>query len=195
MIHFLPYVGANYSTGGIFGKRIMILGDSHYCENVSDAVPTLTRDVIEYYLDPASENEGWMQTFRKFERSLVNKGTTNAESQMIWNSLLFYNFLQVPLSGPRVAGTDAEYKDASRAFFEVIDQYRPEVIIVWGKRLWDKMPFERWTPSTNISAEGYTIESGYYDLDDGSRARTIYVYHPSVGYSWDKWYKIISTLI
>ena len=29
---FQPYVGKDYSTGGIFGKRIMVLGESHYCE-------------------------------------------------------------------------------------------------------------------------------------------------------------------
>lgn len=191
MIHFLPYVGADYESGGIFSKRIMALGDSHYCEKASDAVPSLTRDVIEYYLDPASENEGWMQTYRKFERSLVNKATTYSESREIWNSLLFYNFLQVPLSGPRVAGTAEEYREAAEGFFEVIDQYKPQVIIVWGKRLWDKMPTERWTSSADVVYDGYAIENGYYSMSDGSKARTFFVYHPSAGYSWDWWYKAI----
>lgn len=31
-IFFKPFVGSAYTTGGIFGKRVMILGESHYCE-------------------------------------------------------------------------------------------------------------------------------------------------------------------
>ena len=36
-IFFQPFVGKDYANGGIFGKRIMILGESHYCdENCTD---------------------------------------------------------------------------------------------------------------------------------------------------------------
>ena len=31
-LFFRPWVGSAYSSGGIFGKRVMILGESHYCE-------------------------------------------------------------------------------------------------------------------------------------------------------------------
>ena len=31
-IFFQPFVGKNYANGGIFGKQIMILGESHYCD-------------------------------------------------------------------------------------------------------------------------------------------------------------------
>jgi len=31
-IFFESFVGSAYSTGGIFGKRVMILGESHYCK-------------------------------------------------------------------------------------------------------------------------------------------------------------------
>lgn len=195
MIRFLPYIGASYNSGGIFSRRIMVLGDSHYCADPAEEVPSLTRDVINYYLDPSSANEGWMQTYRKFERSLVNRETTPDDSIRIWNSLLFYNFLQVPLSGPRVAGTTAEYRDACQPFFEVIDTYQPEVIIVWGKRLWDKMPTERWTSSADVVYDNYAIQNGYYSMAGGSRAKTFYVYHPSAGYSWDWWYNAIMKVI
>ena len=29
--YFEPWVGMNYKNGGIFGKRILVLGDIHYC--------------------------------------------------------------------------------------------------------------------------------------------------------------------
>ena len=46
----------------------MVLGDSHYG---SVPEPTITRDVLGWYLDDSVEREGWMNTFLKFERSLV----------------------------------------------------------------------------------------------------------------------------
>ena len=40
---FLPFVGKNYNNGGMFGKRIMVLGDSHYG---SVPQPNITQDVL-----------------------------------------------------------------------------------------------------------------------------------------------------
>ena len=31
-VFFQPFVGKDYANGGIFDKRIMILGESHYCD-------------------------------------------------------------------------------------------------------------------------------------------------------------------
>ncbi len=29
---FQPFIGKDYPRGGIFRKRILVVGDSHYCE-------------------------------------------------------------------------------------------------------------------------------------------------------------------
>ena len=185
---FLPFVGKDYKNGGMFGKRIMVLGDSHY-GSVPDA--NITRDVMAQYLDADCEREGWMNTFLKFERSLVNKETTASDSQRIWQSLLFYNYLQVLLDGPREAGTDQEYRDSAAAFFQVMEQYQPDLLIVWGKRLWQKLPYDSWTECDGVSVEGCIIDNGFYTLRNGHRVRALCVYHPSVGYSWDYWHRVI----
>lgn len=31
-VFFQPFVGKDYLSSGIFGHRIMVLGESHYCE-------------------------------------------------------------------------------------------------------------------------------------------------------------------
>lgn len=185
---FLPFVGKNYNNGGMFGTRIMVLGDSHYG---SVPQPNITRDVLGWYLDQNVEREGWMNTFLKFERSLVNRETTPKDSLEIWNSLLFYNYLQVLLDGPREAGTEQQYKDSAGAFFQVLDRYRPDVIIVWGKRLWKNLPWDNWIEGAPVTVDGVEIDNGYYKLSDGHMVRVVCVYHPSVGYSWDYWHKVI----
>lgn len=76
---FLPFIGKSYNNNNAFGnKRIMVLGESHYASVTS---PDITRDVLARYLDPSIEREGWMNTFLKFERSLVNKETTREDSR------------------------------------------------------------------------------------------------------------------
>lgn len=30
---FEPWIGENYENGGLYGKKILALGDSHYCES------------------------------------------------------------------------------------------------------------------------------------------------------------------
>lgn len=115
--------------------------------------------------------------------------------QKIWDSVMFYNYLQVAMSGPRKAGTSAQYKQAANAFFEVIDKYEPECIIVWGKRLWNNMPNERWQDSDDIVVDGNHIATGYYLLSNGKRAKVVAVYHPAGGYSWKYWHKVIQGLL
>lgn len=185
---FLPYIGSHYSSGGMFRRRVMVLGDSHYGD-----VPRaeITREVMRWYLDPDTEREGWMNTFVKFERSLVGHETDWAERRAIWDSVMFYNYLQVLLSGPREAGTPEQYRDSAGAFYQVMEQHRPEVLIVWGKRLWDKLPGEGWEDGSRVEVEGYEVPNGYYNLKNGHRVRAFCVYHPSVGYDWGYWHRVV----
>ena len=199
-IFFQPFVGKDYVNGGVFGKRIMILGESHYCdEGCSDCgncclhreCASFTQGVINDYLDDGKERQNWMRTFVKFERSLVGKETDQAMRLKIWNSVLFFNYLQVAMGGPREAGTSAQYHQAGDALLEVMEKYQPEYIIAWGNRLWDKMPGEYWQNGDDIVVDGYHVATGWYVLSNGKRVKAMAVNHPSVGYSWDYWYRVI----
>lgn len=65
------------------------------------------------------------------------------------------------------------------------------MLIVWGVRLWNSLPSERWIDGGEMQIDGYAISNGYYELPSGKKVRAICVYHPSVGYSWDYWYRAI----
>jgi len=105
-IFFHPFVGKDYANGGIFGKRIMILGESHYCdEECADCGDCrlhrecmgFTQQVLDDYLNEGKERQNWMRTFLKFERSLVGEETDQAMRLKIWNSVVFFNYLQVAI--------------------------------------------------------------------------------------------------
>lgn len=111
-IFFQSFVGKDYADGGIFGKRIMVLGESHYCDDgcadcgdcrLHRECMGFTQGVLRDYLDDGTEQQN---------------------------------------------GDD-------------------------------------------IVVDGYHVATGWYVLSNGKRVKAMAVNHPSVGYSWDYWYKVI----
>ena len=138
----------------------------------------------------------WTPTFKKFERSLVNEETSPERSKEIWNSIAFFNFLQVALKGTRRGGTKEDYAEGRKAFLEVIEALQPDLIIVWGtSRLYSNLPDkeEGWINGEPLVVDNWSVPNGYYQLKNGKKSRVIAVYHPSVAYSWSWWYQVIST--
>lgn len=157
-LFFRPFVGSSYADGGLFGKRIMVLGESHYCdEGCADCGDCLrhrecmefTNGVVKQYLDDRVERQRWMQTLLKFERSLVGRETDQTLRQRIWQSVVFYNYLQVAMGGPREAGTSAQYRQAGEALFCMMEKYRQ-----------------------NISSHGATVCGTSFPASAGPRAGT-----------------------
>ncbi len=193
-ILFRPWVGAEYEKG-IGGKRLLVLGESHYSDT---ADPELTQIVMKKLLDyklGKEEHASWMNTFTVFERSVANRRLSGEESCAFWNSVLFCNFLQeVTTEAPRQALAVNDLQRSADAFFKLLEEHRPEYIIAWGGRLWDKLlPAERWQWGEEIVVDSLpATRFGYYTLADGTRVKAIPVRHPSAGYSWPKWHLMIA---
>ena len=88
-----------------------------------------------------------------------------------------------------------DFRDSEEAFFEVIDELQPDLIIAWGvTRMYDLLPGgERWRKGEPLEIDGYNVKNGYYRLANGKETRVLWVYHPSTGYSWDWWHHVIKT--
>lgn len=203
-IFFSPRIGKDYARGGIFGKKILAVGESHYCgSGCADCgecgkhpeCSDFTTKVVNWCLDSSVEREGWMNTYLKFERSLVGKETTPLESKKMWDSIAFYNFLQVAMGGAREAGTNQQYRAAAEPFMQVLEELQPDVLIVWGVRLWNNLPNRNWTDGPKVAVDGYEVQNGYYTLSSGKKVKVVCVYHPSVGYDWSFWHKVIENFI
>lgn len=201
-VKFLPFVGDEYWNGISFdkdgnlvlgteenpGKKVLVLGESHYCdEELSDEeLSSFTREVLDCYLK-SEERYSWMRTFLKFERALSN-ADPNFDSESIWNHLMFYNYLQFPLRGPRMAGDSRRYEDATTPFFAILKKYQPNYIIVWGRRLFANLPYDNgvegeYMPSIDMNSWSYQM--------DGHMIKVLPIYHPSVDFSWEYWHEII----
>ena len=191
-VHYLPWIGKDYPAGGIFSQKILVLGESHYTDEEKGS--DFTRNVVSDYLNP-EKRDSWMPTFLKFERSLVGHVADQKERAAIWNSVAFYNYLQETVSGPREKGRREMYEQSKAPFFQVLNELRPDMMIVWGYRLWNNLPGEKWQDGQDIYIDDYKVLQGAYILEDGTPVKVVCVYHPAAGYSWDYWHRVIKSVM
>ena len=187
-VFFKPWIGKDYDTGGIFGKKILVLGEAHICnagcegcgkvEDADECANFTSKKCIEVLLN--GKTDFWTGGFRKFERSLVNHDTNLDECRKIWNSLAFYNYIQKPVDESRKMPEEVDFRAAEVPFFEVLDELKPDLILVWGvTRMYEKLPGgERWRGGEELEIDGYNVKNGYYRLDNGYEVRVLWLYHP-----------------
>jgi hypothetical protein len=188
-VFFTPWVGNIYFKKGYKDKKILVLGESHYCGNDCDSCRKLngkcemTINVIKDYLNYKNGNgkfAKWMNTFTKFTNIFLGKDCNIEMLNDFWNSVAFYNYVQKSIEGPRKSPTQQMFKDSETAFFEILNEYNPDIIFVWGKRLWN-----------NLSYNGYSDDKYILDKHGGKiyffkgKAKNIpayCIYHPSTSY-------------
>lgn len=190
-IKFRPWVGENYKQG-FQNKKILILGDSHYCakdSNRNDACRSIgdcsydcmnetcynmTHDLIrgEYmeYRSGRAKSAGHLQTILTFEKNLFGYTPSPQESLDFWNSVIFYNYIQHSQYKPRGRrDTKAEeIDDYKEAFKEVLAEYQPDYIIIWSKFLFT----QDWLPDGAFEAPDYTLNAEYNGIIYNTPVRT-----------------------
>ncbi len=190
-IRFLPFVGKQY-LAGINGKRVLSLGESHYTAEEKDAVPAITQNVIKWYLDSNNcEFEGWMNTYTKFIRALSGDSEISRDnSREWWERISMYNFVQVPMFGPRESPSSQDFRDSDNAFFTILEQLKPDCVIAWGKRLYNNLP-----RAGRQGADCGDEETWIYETSDGHEVRVLPITHPSAAFDTAYWQKEIYTFL
>ena len=195
-VNFLPWIGNHYRTTGFAGKSILALGESHYCDKSSDAMEDITRKVIADLFDPQSEHEAYKNTYTKFAEALLGRNCLSFEDkERLWNSIAFYNYVQVPMTGARVAPSQKDFRDSEAAFFEVLETLRPDIVIVWGSRLYNNLPQGGLQGDDLRAPDGRWVETWRYFLGEGKEVKVVPIMHPSSSFSPDFWHQFLSIII
>lgn len=148
------FIGEHYYTG-FKGKKLFVVGHQCAADTKNDVTNdpdwankySYTQDNIEL-MDAVLEGgypkkDGQRDpnmTYKKFIRLLSRARQlelTANESKIIWNSLAFCNYLQVPsynFNAGIVQGKDRPeyYEQALPIFQEYLYDIEPDVVIVWG---------------------------------------------------------------
>ena len=198
-VAFRPWVGKDYSCGGIFHQKVLVLGESHYCDVDKNDTPLLinpdiTRDTIhEIVYDYTGER--YMRTFVCFERAIFGFVPTQEQRESLWESVAFYDYVQFLLRGPRCP-INGSLDDSELAFKSVLEGLMPDRVIVWGRKLYNVMP--NWGGhSIVIKAEcGIATEGWVYIIND-KEILCMMVHHPSCpsGKNWGYWHPLYNSFL
>lgn len=173
---FKPWIGDRY---GEQSPRLLLLGESHYGEGAdqADATIKLTRQFVEGDMN----HRFWTSTMK-----IVEGPDCPMDRGEFWNGVAFYNYVQQSVganAGDRP--TPKQFRDSEAAFFQVLDDVKPDAILVLGTELWDKMPNEgeRSKPGRPLVVAEEEHKSWIYTYE-GGQALTTWVPHPSRHFSW-----------
>ena len=208
-VYFRPWVGENYESGGMFSKRILVLGESHY--QLDEKIPLekdLTIRCVEQQAMEQISDEGksplkpqkklpfWTKIAIAFLNPPSDAVPSLSEKRKFWQSVIFYNFIQesVGLKEPNEPSPRPTKEMAKRsipAFEEVLREHCPQFIAVFGCELWWKM-LETWDEKGPVIADIPDNQSGETELyaHPKGKALAFRLRHPSApqGFNGREWH-------
>lgn len=201
-LFFRPWYKEHLYKIGIKGKRILVVGASHYCKQTVQCpyfekctnrelkdsseynklcpfcdidLSHSTIETIEYFIG-GEENRSY-RNFSDFMISIMKLAENDTD---LWEHIAFMNYVQFILGGDGDIDTnpsDISARDYS-AFEEVVNKLHPDLIIVWGTPVGNELKKYR---VNRIEVPGANRDY-IFDLDIGGKTYlVINSYHPSYG--------------
>ena len=215
-VKFLPWIGDKYEDGIYYdekgeidygkgkGKKLMVLNECLYNgETEKDAERALGEnkyswlvyEIIHRFINKNSNFSLGVnhRPFIRFERALAGKERLSMEERAdLWNHVVFYTYVQESLDS--LAPTEKQYEDAQMMFLSLIDKCQPDIIVVWGKRLYYNLPLsgqqgeDIWTDNEYTETWDFCINS--------HNIKVLPIPHPSyLGFVLDNWHQVIMEAI
>lgn len=178
---FTPWVGKNYKNSS---PKIMVMGESaFYWEEtekedmyaINEECKEFNKEIIKCHCLPESKDKR-SKTFTKFIRVLSGQEYDSEENMAYWHNVIFYNYIQGFIGTEHHHDKrflDDELLEKSRkAFYEVLDKHKPDLIVAWGK---SNLPC--WMPPNDFK---YIDEENFIWKYDAYPNVLIWnIYHPS----------------
>ena len=152
-VRFRPWIGNKYEAGNRFGKRVLVLGESHYGDWV-DANEDFTTFIMRRYGMPVGGGAFFAKVVKVLLQMDVTDGLTAKDRAETWQHVAFYNYVQELVGDEaRQRPTNAMWIEAERPFLEVVDALRPHVILALGNEL-------IWVDSCQVGMKGLRLRWG-----------------------------------
>ena len=92
-VFFKPWVGRNYENGGIFSKKLLVLGESHYCGGCNQCGLKYGRECEEFTKDTVIN---YLNGEEEAEFDIYKAVTLSAVGILGWYSVLTGKEFRVP---------------------------------------------------------------------------------------------------
>lgn len=145
-VFFEPWIGAEYGRDGLWGRKVLVVGESHYEQFHSDkeaeknGTPkpkqALDRDWTQECAQDVVNEPPKLTAFWTSVRNRIGEDEyESARPMMFWQRVAYYNFVQTPVGGAScVAPTRKQFEESVDAFLEVISLIASERIVIMGER-------------------------------------------------------------
>lgn len=195
-VNAYPFVGKDYEKGFLnSGKKVLILGHSHYNEENAGAPchHTFTQEIVDGFV--SGEDASFYRGYTSQTKALLNREISVDDRECVWNQLAFYNFIQFNIARPDVKDTSDEFNSSVSAFKEILEELKPDVIITWGYGLFNRLyPLGEKDGEKLFLANGDEVNTRWFSTGGEDKALMIRQRHPSRGYSWREWAKVYQDL-
>ena len=178
---FRPFIGSTFKEGGI-----MLVGEAHICGECSCDECLINKDQVcingHIALVERQISKGDVQTYARFEKEFLGAEIRDVKKrEAFWNQFFFTNFLPISMPQSGDAPEGRFYSDECRErFLNLVKQYKPARILVWGERTWNNLPGD---PKSGMWSKEHISEYGGFDvwelnLDD-VKSKVLTIYHPA----------------
>lgn len=178
------WIGGNYLQGGIFGTRVLIVGESTYT--------TEGKDTTQYNIAMAEDHiDGYRDAFRtKLLRSFLNTNNEQPfEIKNFWDSVCYLNYINVPLRGPRLSPEESMWTKNKQPLSNILAEVKPDLVVALGYRMWNNWlnrPPCKLKPGPMIKGAGRE-KTYYFEATNNMHKALVYsLRHPSSAFSWKK---------
>ena len=129
-LKWLPFIGEKYFDSN---KRIMIIGESNYQEENEQSIKrnnkiTFTREVLSELAIKKQYQKTKM--FQNLYKALFRTDKINTIE--LWKKLVFYNFIQRPMTNNLHRPKKSDFLDGWKTYFKLIQILDPELCLFIG---------------------------------------------------------------
>lgn len=135
-LFFLPWIGPDYFNSKK-SEKVLVLGESIYCCTPYSCKNPLCKNQIKDIVTKQIE----VKEKNRFYTSIAKLCTKNKpfnlkEKINFWNSVAFYEFVQVSVGTKRQQRpSEAMWNDAAKPFTELVSKIEADIIYATGKEL------------------------------------------------------------
>ena len=163
---FEPWIGERYGVESQFGCRLLLLGESHY--GIPDEYePRFTKRMVQELGIDEQTHKFFNGVYTATTGHPAREATVEDRSRF-WHGVAFANFIQeFPSDSWRVRPTTAQWRMARNVLPALVEQMRPDFIVVLGLgvRYWlpDQLSVP-WVATKHPSARGFSGAKVFLDV-------------------------------